>query len=551
MDDSVPDNIVEELAKELGQNWSDPDFLKVCPFFLAKRRNNGRNGRGDTAERCLLYAASRLKETKNCPCGYFIMNTNVRDFHQKKDLETDGIFVHKNCVTIFEVKDKDNMDDAVNEAIPQLRARIKAINDITNGKIPVRGAIVLPFNSHARYCERSSEFPFSILHQGDLCPERFSSWINSATSSPNSNTATSNQRIALAKVLFHVYLKRFYPETEEEAIEFEYARITLQRHNEYQCLLSPTFNFIKFTNYQQNQAKTMMVSNTLLCGGYGTGKTITIVLGIQKVIKRFIKRNKRVKILFVSAQSFINNKQKLHNSPFLENVRKWIREALPAEDGLLEIKYYQNGADLRKESSAVVELCLLTEAILSDWSLNSSSFEEYNLIVLEESMALSVEDMAIFTKCVQEAKQESPGNNVLFWVTSTSSSTEFKGKYPGFEKFKDLPAECNCLRSTLEISTLCNSFQADFIPERFESLRSPPIKMWEGIPVTYHCYRDDAERFNIVKDTIKQWVDPPSRRVQILIIDCEDNNQLFKHLKSENVPICEYKDSCNIPLLSR
>ena len=62
------------------------------------------------------------------------------------------------------------------------------------------------------------------------------------------------------------------------------------------------------------------------------------------------------------------------------------------------------------------------------------------------------------------------------------------------------------------------------------------------IPVTYHCYRDDAERFNIVKDTIKQWVDPPSRRVQILIIDCEDNNQLFKHLKSENVPICEYKD---------
>ena len=255
------------------------------------------------------------------------------------------------------------------------------------------------------------------------------------------------------------------------------------------------------------------------------------------------KETPKIKILLISAQSFLSNEE-LNYSPFLENVRRWITEAMfkVVDDSLFRIQDYQKHKDCGEEPRFLVELCLLTKTILGDWFEDVLSFKGYSLIILEECMALTIQEMSIIRKCYLEAKQENHCSEILFWIILTSSSEEFKRRYPEFEEFKSLSIKGDGLRSTLEIATLCNAFQTHFNPERYPSVEISAIKMWEGIPITHCCDFLDTSRFHRIKQTINEWLDPPERRAQLLIIDCEDSDGLFRYLTRAGVPVCKYND---------
>ena len=573
------DKAKRDLKEEFGETWSDLDHLHVAPYYLIKKRNikkkgkgnkseerktnkkgkaDGANkrgtettGRGDAAERRLLQLASNLKEIKESPNGYFIMNAKFYNFCPENELETDGIFIHKNCIIVFEVKDKDNVDDAVNEAIPQLRERTEAVEEITEGNIPVIGAIVLPFKRHPTYCERSSEF--EILYEDNLTsPEDFSDWINTKISNSN-HTNSQDQIDAIAKIMHFVYLNHQYPTTQAEQIELESERITLQRHTEYQRCQKPTFNSINFTTDQNNDAEMMLEADTILSGGYGTGKTVTAVLAIKKsaenLIKDGTKESMKLNILFMSAQGFFDSSDcTLHYSPFLENAKKWVKEAIAkvvkksVSKISVKIEDYLNSDCYSKEHNILVHFCLLTKDILESWEKKSLSFKAYDLIVLEESMALHVQDMNIVTRCLFDSRQTRNDGNVIFWITTTLCNKDFKEKYPIFEGFQDLSIAGSGLRSTLEIATLCNALQDHFSPERFPTVEMSSLKMWEGISVSYHCQFYNYRRFQLISNTIEGWLAPKERRSHLLIIDCQGNDELFNYLLENGIPICRYRD---------
>ena len=478
------------------------------------------------------------------------MNAKFHDYIPENVLETDGIFVNKSRIIIFEVKDKDSVTDAVNEAVPQLRERAEAVIDITNGKIPLTGVIVLPFNPNPTYDEGSLEF--HILGVDDLKPEKFTNWINAEVSNSKQENA-DDQINAMAKILFFVCLKHWFPTSDAEAIEYESERIALQRHTEYHRCFKTTFNSINFTTFQRNVAKEMRGSNTVLSGGYGTGKTVTTVLAVQKLIEESMRKGtlakKKKKILFVSGQGFFDTTpSNLHYSPFLENARKWIREAIKKQVGksIASIKYkiedYLNSKCYLEEPSILVHLCLLTNEIIGSWERNSLSFKDYDLIILEESTALSIQDMDIVIKCFYDSKQSRDSEDSTFWVTTTLCSKDFKEKYPNFKDFKDLSMRGSGLRSTLEIATLCNAFQSYFSPEHYPSVEMSATDMWEGISVTYHCQFYSTKRFKLVRDTIQDWLVPPQRRKQLLIIECQESEGLFNYLLENKIPVCRYKD---------
>ena len=253
---------VEEAKSSLnlhfGENWSTPNFLHVLPFFMARKRPTGKRPdkviRGDVAERCLLQVAHRLKETKNCPHGYFLMNTKIRNFIPENELETDGIFVSEVCIIIFEVKNRKNVKDANKEATLQLKARVEAVTEITRGSIPVKGAIVIPFTDRLSSDQEKLDFP--ILYREDLCPEAFSSWISTEISKSGTvHSDTYDQINAMAEIMSYAYLERDYSPTLAEATEFQKERIALQRHKEYQGCFKFTFNSIEFTMEQVRLAK--------------------------------------------------------------------------------------------------------------------------------------------------------------------------------------------------------------------------------------------------------------------------------------------------------
>ena len=565
LDNSLP-LYKDQLTKELGDNWWNPPFIRVWPYFVAKQRDlsvkskrkadkslqkldcsgtsytKTRTGRGDEAERRLHKAAFALETVDNGPQGYFMVNTNLPDYYPEDELEMDGIFVSKDVIIVFEVKDYDNIDEAIDKASAQLHKRVKAIQDIANGKIRVIGAIVFPFIENIPENFLMSSDTFVILQENDLFPLNFSAWIKKEIFQHFEANA-EDQINAMAKIMLFVYLSQRFPATEVDAVLSEAEKITLQRFTNYRSSMKPTFNSIQFTTAQVDDAKDICKGNTVICGGYGTGKTVTLIRALQQWIEDVMKKspNCPINVLFISAQGFLGNSDTsfdLHYSPFLEQIKKWIKEAIEKLPVSVEIKDFGDcGIDSKVQSGDFIEVCLLTDSILDCWSKESTSFLRYTLVILEEGAALSNEHMNIILNCVRRA-------HVLTWITSSFSGEQFNERYPDVKTagFKFLSKKCPCLRSTLEIVKFYEAFEAHIVPERFPSLNVSADKMFEGIPLIFSVHTDEKTRFTAITQTIQKWLYPPERRRQIFIVDCEKSDSLFSFLTEKEIPASRYKD---------
>ena len=544
----------QTLNIRLGESWSNPEKLYTYPHFIVKSRNvdktrqnklqgkkSGKSktaeGRGDRGERKLLSAAKKLMNLDNCPRGYFISDTNLGDCHPDEVLQLDAIFISPDSIVVFEVKDYGNVEEAVEKAMDQLDKRLKAIDQLIQKKIPVFGAIVLPFKDKCpKDCPTSpSGYSVRILFKQDLQPDIFSGYLKEWEG--KSSLSEEDKENALAKTLLFTFLSEYYPTSEEDFIHLEAQKIFLRRNRNYNgSFLIPSFNSITLTPEQIKNAKDMsdMQSGIAVINGpYGSGKTITVIKAIQNRVKAGVKLN----ILFLSAQMAFNSVEILHYSPFLETVKGLIEEALFSNEYVIT-GYNDNLISHEEKKPISIKLSLLTgctspslENLTEHWENNDK-----NIVILDETNALTNDEMEKFVTYFQK-------RNTVTWVTSNLGDSDLSQKYSIFKncRIKFMHTNANSVRNTSEIISFANQVETIIVPERFPSGEMLRSNTPEGIPIS-HCYeKEDSSRIESLIFTIKRWLKVPSFKPnQLLVVNAENDENLLFKMKKAGIPFQEY-----------
>ena len=542
------------LKIRLGDNWSNPKKFYTYPHFLVKSRivhktrenklkdkKSGKRktaeGRGDRGERKLLSAAKELTDLDNCPRGYFISDTNLGDCHPDDDLQLDAIFISPDSIVAFEVKDYDNVEEAVAKAMDQLDKRLKAIDQLVHKKIPVFGAIALPFTDICWKVSTATKSGYSvrILFKQDLQRDIFSGYLKQWEG--KSSVSEEDKENALAKTLLFTFLGECYPTSEEEFIHLEAQKIFLRRNRNYKgSFLIPSFNSITLTPEQIKNAKDMsdMQSGVAVINGpYGSGKTITVIKAIQNRVKPGVKLN----ILFLSAQMAFNSIKILHYSPFLETVKGLIEEALFSYEYVIT-GYNENFISHEGKKPISIKLSLLTGCTSRSLENLTEHWEndDKNIVILDETNALTDDEMEKFVTYFQK-------HNTLTWVTSNLGDSDLSQKYSIFKncRFKSIHTNANSIRNTSEIISFANQVETIIAPERFPSGKMLRSNTPEGIPIS-HCYEEeDSSRIESLIFTIKRWLKVPSfKPSQLLVVNAENDENVLFELKKAKLPFQEY-----------
>ena len=556
------------LKIRLGDNWSNPKKFYTYPHLLVKSRivhktreyklkdkksgtSETTEGRGDRAERKLLSAVKELKDLENCPHGYFISDTNLGDCHPDDELQLDAIFISPDSIVAFEVKDYHNVEEAVAKAMDQLDKRLKAIDQLVQKKIPVSGAIVLPFTD--KYPKdgttTKSGYLVRILFQQDLHCDIFSGYLKQWEG--KSSAREEDKENALAKTLLFTFLSDCYPASEEEFIHLEAQKIFLRRNRNYKgSFIIPSFNSIELTEEQKKNAKDMsnMQSGIVVINGpYGSGKTFTVIKALQNRVKK-LEPGVKLNILFLSAQMAFNGVKTLHYSPFLETVKGLIEEALSPYECIIT-GYNDELINHREEKPISIKLSLSTsrtslESLTKHWENNDK-----DIIILDETNALTSDEMEEIIKHfekkeeVKEVKKLYIKDNTVIWVTSNLDDSDFSQKYWILEnyQFKSIRANANSIRNTSEIISFANQVETIIAPERFPSGEMLRSNTPEGIPIS-HCYEEkDSSRVKSLILTIEKWLEVPSFKLsQLLVVNAENDEHLLSEMKKAKLPFREY-----------
>ena len=401
---SFLDKAVRFMKDQFGEDWFEPRQLFVRPQFIFEKFNISEKCRADVKIQQRFFAAVRSLKDKKELHGYFLLNCDFSPIESDDPLEIQVVFISKDVIKVIELASEDT-EENVKNLERQLDDRIEAINiqidNQSHKKIPVEGMIIFPCKGRPDSC---AENVYTVLYQNELMTELKMKLITPQQFLERTSQVMADVKITIARLISFNMLKWHYAKSEEEAI-YEVA-IWLCGHSDDKNITVFTrmpFNSIKLTEPQKILVSDLTDMNehgcTILSGPYGIGKSVVIV----RAIKELFESNSNLKVLFMSAQSFLSDAE-LKFSPFLTMIEDWIAGLYePNSEKYVKVRRHTDQRKLEIEY-------LATEAKSSDKRVTFSSYllkhtdlealhnakltlEMFDIIVLEETNAIDLSEI--------------------------------------------------------------------------------------------------------------------------------------------------------------
>ena len=554
------------ITDEFGENWIKPKQLIVCPYLIVDHYETSLTTQSDLeTELKLDFSRAIIKileekndvivEVENRLCslsGYLIFDVDLKDLRPGEDMKIHAMLLSSRMVRVIKVLDDENCLESAKKHLTRVtRAIAKCIKE----KVPVDHVIVFP-----RTLRQPTSFMTSknLLLYKDELEKVFMGFYDDAF--PVSDHITEDVKAALAKVFQISYFDRCHPQSKEQVIRGAAQRLFLQRPEEIiKDCAQIDFNLIKLTDFQTGIKDELLEGNTLVWGGYGIGKSVAIVAAVKDLIEEYKKLVKEktskqtdFKILFLSAQGLLSNKD-LPSSPFLLMIEKWVGEVCEdiGCDGDLDILSHTLFVDRNINFAMQTRNGSKRDVIFCSYLLKRDDFKilttsawllcNFDIIVLEETNAIESSLIIEFASCFnREAaiKQKNP----KVWMTSNTEKLNFS--LPGFTVSPKLHVTPYNLRNTPAIFKLAEAINSNIGPERYPSTALPASLIKCQIGLTYEFESDGQMRLSKIIEEVKKWKQR-LKNSSLLLIDCEGAS-LDQELMNENISFKTYKDKYDI-----
>ena len=272
---------------------------------------------------------------------------------------------------------------------------------------------------------------------------------------------------------------------------------------------------------------------------------------------RSVKQNNReqanFKILLISAQGLLGDVD-LKLSPFILMIEKWITdvcEDLGCTEALQVINYihfldrsidFAIQSKVGNEKEIIFSSYLLKKADLKLMIENSWCFDNFDIIVLEETHALDSNVISDFVAGFQKAvrKRTTLKNRIAkVWITTNARRLDMS--LPNFAVSPKSHNESKNMRNAPAVAKLAKAINTVIGPERYPSTAMPLSPIRCLINVTYQYDFNEKERFQKIVELAEKWKHclPNS---SILFIDCEPSD-LYEEFHTAGFPLKMYGDS--------
>ena len=547
------------LLSEFGEGWPQPNGLIVRPHFIADQYSTSLTVQRDLEVKLKIgffEEVSKILESEKSLSGYLVFDIDLKDLRPGDSMKTHAMLFSSHVFRIIELIDN---EESIEKAERQLRHVVRSVSLYIDKKVLVEGVIVFPCK--VRLPASMINSATSILYRDEL--EQLFQPFSQACG--ESSKVTADGKIVLSKMLQISFFEQCHPKTKQEATCLAAHRLFLQRPNEKIKQFSQIdFNLIKLNDTQNSIKNDLLAGNTLVWGGYGTGKSVAIVAAIKESIehyKKLVKDNKceqkGFKILFLSAQGLLNEVDVML-SPFLLLTEKWIKEIcedIGCYDTLQILSYPQFGDRnihflIQATSSSKGDIVFCSYLLkMSDFEIlktNPTFVNNFDVIVLEETHAVDSNTITNFVSCFEENKTVK-GRNSRVWITSNAEKLDLK--LPGFRVSPKSGVKQHNLRNTPAVARLAEAVDVNIGPERYPSTTVPMPLSKCHIGLTYEFEFDSEKRLRKVVEEVKRWKEllpTPS----VLLIDCEESD-LYQKLKGEGIcfKMCKDKHEINESLL--
>ena len=547
-----------ELRKEFGDEWVHPQKLIMRPDFIVDQYNTSQTLERMTDIKLKLeffHSINKILEDEhefNNLSSYLMFDFDL-DLRPGDDMHVHAALFSRQLIRIIQLIDGENH---IEESERKIKRIIRAVSVYIDNKIPVEGVIILSREAKVPSSIVSSDIP--VLYKNELTKL----FKNFAPASSALCNITSEVKNALNKMLRISFFAQDHPKTKEEATCRAAQRLFIQSAEQKITKFSQIdFNLIKLTDAQNSIKKDLLAGNALVWGGYGIGKSVSVVAAAKDCIqqyKRTVKQGPKTnfKMLFLSAQGFLSDVN-LKLSPYLLMMEKWTKEVcvdLGYDDDLqiinytnfldVDINFAMKGTCTRKKDVIFISYLLkLTDIkILKE---NPVLFNNFDIIVLEEIHAVNSniieEIVGSFESGMITNKRKSK-----FWVTSNSEREGLN--LSGFVVSPNSHIEVDNLRNVPSVVKLAEAINNDVGPERYPSTTFPMPSIKCHVKAVYDYEGDDEKRLiKIVQEAEKwkKWL----KKSSLLVIDCETSNLLEKlkiATKTETIEMKTYKDEYHI-----
>ena len=528
------------MIKHFGQEWLYPEKLHIYPHFILEKLSIAEKCRVDVKLKQEFFKAVKILQAQDKLHGYFMFDFNFTFIVYDAPLEFQIAFVSKDVIKVIELEDcKDNIEDTE----IRLKERIETLKYLSDSNIPVEGVVVFPFKF--RPSSLASE-AYTTLYIKEQITE-FASELETELKTLHhsyqlSSEATFDTKGTIARLIYYAISIQSYATSAEGAM-YEVAMWLFSEYDDEDIteFTRMPYNSINLTMAQKALKDDLVASNvpcTILSGAYGIGKSVVIV----NAIKELIKKTGKLKILFMSAQSFLDNAE-LKFSPFLLMIEQWFEELFEPKQKLIKIvthtenlKLAINSLEMKFGNEDVTFFTYLLKEgdidMLCSDSLSLNIFEKFDIIVLEETHTLSLSKMEKIIIRFNHLKKSK------LWISSNSKSLE----PPSCCKVlpKESCEELKNWRNTPEITTLAEEMESVLIPERYPSIPMSVPCSSSGLSVDCMYEIDDKERVTKIVERAERWQWLP--RSDLLFIDCENSN-LFQELHNKGIPVYQYNES--------
>ena len=548
-----------DLRKEFGNEWVHPQKLIMRPDFIVDQYNTSQTLERKSDVKLKLeffHSINKILEDEhelNNLSSYLMFDFDLTKLRPGDDMHVHTALFSRQRIRIIQLIDGENH---IEESEQKIKRIIRAVSICIEDKIPVEGVIILPREVKVPSSIVSSDIP--VLYKNELT-KLFKDF---APASSALRSITSDVKNALKEMLRISFFDQDHPETKEEATYRAAQRLFIQRAEQKITKLSQIdFNLIQLTDAQNSIKKDLLAGNALVWGGYGIGKSVSVVAAAKDCIqqyKRTVKQGPRTdfKMLFLSAQGLLCDVN-LKLSPYLLMMEKWTKEVCLdlGYDDDLQIINYANFLDedinfamkgtCRSKKDIIFISYLLKLTDIKILKENPVLFNNFDIIILEEIHAVNSniieEIVGSFERGMITNKRKSK-----FWVTSNSEREGLN--LPGFVVTPSSRIELDNLRNVPSVVTLAEALDNDVGPERYPltTFLMPSIKC--HINAVYDYEGDDEKRLiKIVQEAEKwrKWLEKSS----LLVIDCEASN-LFEKLKiatkTETIEMKTYQDEYHI-----
>ena len=552
------------MKRQFGKEWFQPKGLVILPSFVVEQYTTLQTIEKTLEVELKQEFLKNIKEIMNNPNqsttfdGYLLLDFDLEGLDVRDNMPVHAALVSTAVIKIVELVYEER---CIEDAEEKLENRISAINNHINDGISVKGVIVFPHKSRpTRSIMHSDDEPVVILYK-----EQLSKLFSIPKSSPTSSQVPLDTKVAMAEMLYFGYFKPKRPETEEEAIWQAAQRFFCQRHSsKIEACTQITFNSIELTELQKVIMNDLLKGNTLLRGGYGIGKTVTIVAAIKESVKRYktLLRQREhqqinFKILYVSAQSQLAGID-LEISPFLMMIETWIKEVCRDLRCFNDLQVLDYTYFLSQSIDSVMQTLPSTkkQIIFYSYLLQGTDLQildealthcgNFDITVFEETHALSHSVMERLPKYFK--REETNERKSKVWVTSnaealSSSLLERFNVSPKLEQY----IKSKNMRNTPTVANLAEAVNTDLMIERYPSMPMPISSVICNIHATYEYEFDDRERLLKIVELAKSWnnlfikfnnVTKSGKfsMSSVLFIDCEESS-LFEELCREGIPV--------------